>query len=171
MINKRTAVAALAVLASTLVSIGTFEGWEGNAKPPLPGDHVTGGHGSTTDENRKPFKHGAKVDPVRGLILLGRDVEDAARMVRKCAPYPMYPGEFQAFVMLAQNIGPGKGGVKDGFCVNKEGKTAIIPRRLAAGDYKGACEAILMYGNFKGKPLRGLAIRRQAEYKTCMGAE
>lgn len=171
MIRPRTAVAALAVLASTLVSIGTFEGWEGSAKPPLPGDHVTAAHGSTTDENRKPFKHGTKVDPVRGLVLLGRDVEDAARMVRKCAPYPMYSHEFQAFVMLAQNIGPGKSSVKDGFCVNKEGRTAIIPRRLAAGDYKGACEAILLYGNFKGKPLRGLAIRRQAEYKTCVGVE
>lgn len=168
---KRTHVAALAVLASTVISIGIFEGWEGSAKPPLPGDHVTGGHGSTTDENRKPFKLGAKVDPVRGLILLGRDVEDAARMVRKCAPYPMYPGEFQAFVMLAQNIGHGKGGVKDGFCVNKEGKTAIIPRRLAAGDYKGACEAILLYGNFKGKPLAGLVTRRRAEYQTCIGIE
>ena len=169
--RQRTAVAALAVLASTLVSVGMFEGWEGNAKPPLPGDHVTAAHGSTTDENRKPFKLGTKVDPVRGLILLGRDVEDAARMVRKCAPYPMHPGEFQAFVMLAQNIGPGKGGVKDGFCLNKEGKTAIIPRRLAVGDYKGACDAILLYGNFKGKPLAGLATRRRAEYQTCLEAQ
>ena len=170
MIKPRTAVAALAVLASTIVSIGTFEGWEGTAKPPLPGDHVTGGYGTTVDENRKPLKMGQKIDPVRGLILLGRDVEDAARMVRKCAPYPMYQHEFQAFVMLAQNIGHGAGGVKDGFCVNKEGRTAIIPRRLNAGDYKGACEAILLYGNFKGKPLRGLAIRRQAEYRQCTGA-
>ncbi len=159
----------IAVAASTLVAIGAFEGWEGFAKPPLPGDHVTGGHGSTTDENRKPFKLGEKIDPVRGLILLGRDVNDAAKMVRKCAPYPMFDYEFQAFVMLAQNIGHGANGVKDGFCVNKEGRQAIIPRKLAAGDYAGACKAILLYSNFKGKPLKGLTLRRQAEYKTCMG--
>lgn len=156
-------------MASTIVSIGTFEGWEGAAKPPLPGDHVTGGHGSTTDERRKPFKMGEKIDPVRGLILLGRDVEDAARMVRKCAPHPMHQHEFQAFVMLAQNIGHGAGGIKDGFCINKEGRTAIIPRRLLSGDYRGACEAILLYDKFKGKSIRGLVKRRQAEYRLCLG--
>lgn len=169
MIRQRLPIAALVVIASTIVSIGTFEGWEGSAKPPLPGDHVTAGHGSTTNESRKPFNLGEKVDPVRGLILLGRDVEDAAVMVRQCAPYPMYQYEFQAFVMLAQNIGHGAAGVKDGFCINKEGNTAIIPRKLLAGDYAGACKAILLYGNFHGKPLAGLIKRRQAEYRQCTG--
>lgn len=169
-INTRIAAPLLAVLASTLIGIGVWEGWAGLAKPPLPGDHVTGGYGSTADENRKPWTGGERINPVRGLILLNRDVEDAAKMVRKCAPYPMHQYEFNAFVSLAQNIGHGAKGVKDGFCVNQQGNRATIPRRLAAEDYEGACKDILLYGNFKGKPLSGLIKRRQQEYRTCIGA-
>jgi len=79
----------------------------------------------------------------------------------------MYQHEFDSYMLLAGNIGPGKVG-KDGFCLNKEGKRAIIPRKLLAGDYAGACEAILLYDKFHGKPLRGLTKRRQAEYQLCI---
>jgi lysozyme len=160
---KRLPIAALVLSASTLVGLAIHEGYRGTAYIPVPGDVPTIGFGET-----KGVKHGDSTDPVRAIIRLQQSADEYAMAVKRCAPVPMYQHEFDAYVSLTYNIGPGKVG-KDGFCINKQGKTAIIPRRLAAGDYKGACEAILMYGNFKGKPLAGLAKRRQAEYRMCTG--
>lgn len=161
---NRTAIAALVLSASTLVGIATHEGYRGEAYVPVKGDVKTIGYGHTGN-----VKAGDKTTPVRALVVLLDDITTHAEIVKSCVKVPLHQHEYNAFVSLAVNIGPGKVG-KDGFCINKAGKTAIIPRRLNAGDYKGACEAILMYGNFQGKPLAGLATRRQAEYKTCMGA-
>ena len=165
MIRQRSAIAALVLTAASLVGIATHEGYMGEAYVPVKGDVKTIGFGHTGN-----VKAGDRTTPVRALAVLLDDISVHAEIVKSCVKVPLYQHEYDSFVSLAVNIGPGKVG-KDGFCVNKQGKTAIIPRRLAAGDYEGACEAILMYGNFKGKPLPGLTKRRQAEYKTCMGVE
>lgn len=165
MIHQRSAIAALALSAASLVAILTHEGYRGEAYTPVPGDVPTVGYGTTGG-----VKPGDKTDPVRALNRAMADVTKFEGAIKQCVTVPLYQREYDAFVSLAYNIGPGKVG-KDGFCINKQGRTAIIPRRLAAGDYTGACEAILMYGNFKGKPLPGLTKRRLAEYKTCVGAE
>lgn len=164
----RVGAGGLLVSLGLAVGVATHEGWIGKARPPVPGDVETAGFGSTTNEQGRPFRAGEQVDPVRGLVLLGRDLEAHARIVKSCVDVPLAQNEFEAYVSLAYNIGPGHKG-KDGFCLNKEGKTAVIPRRLAAGDYRGACEAILMYANFQGRRLPGLVKRREAEYRLCMG--
>lgn len=112
---------------------------------------------------------GERVNPVRGLILLQRDASAAERIVRRCAPVPMHPWEFDAFVSLAYNVGPGKSGVKDGFCELKRGGPTSIVRRLFAFDYAGACKDILDWDKFQGKPVRGLTLRREREYRQCLG--
>lgn len=166
MIQPRAAIAVLTLSASALVGIAQWEDYRGEAYIPVAGDKTTIGFGHTG--NVKP---GDKTTPVRALVVLLDDINAHAEIVKSCVNVPLYQREYNAFVSLAVNIGYGKGGKdgKDGFCINKQGKTAIIPRRLNAGDYKGACEAILMYGNFQGKPLRGLTKRRQAEYRMCLG--
>lgn len=163
MIHPRVAIAALTISASTLVGIAAHEGYRDEAYVPVKGDVKTIGFGHTGN-----VKAGDKTTPVRALIVLLDDINAHAAIVKSCVKVPLHQHEYNSFVSLAMNIGPGKVG-KDGFCINKHGKTAIIPRRLNAGDYKGACEAILMYGNFNGKPLAGLAMRRKAEYQTCIG--
>ena len=160
--RNRTTIAALVLSAASLVGIAVHEGYVEVATPPVRGDVPTNGFGHTG------VKAGAKTTPVRALVMLLDDINRHSAIVKSCVKVPLHQYEYDAYVSLALNIGPGKVG-KDGFCVNKEGKTAIIPRRLNAGDYKGACEAILMYGNFKGKPLAGLGTRRRAEYVTCLG--
>lgn len=160
---RRLPVAALVLSASAIVGLAVHEGYRGTAYIPVPGDVPTIGFGHTGK-----VKSGDRTTPVRALAVLLDDANRHAAIVKSCVTVPLYQHEYDAFVSLAMNIGPGKVG-KDGFCVNKHGKMAIIPRRLLAGDYEGACEAILMYGNFKGKPLAGLAKRRQAEYKQCAG--
>lgn len=170
MSNKtRLAVASMALSASGLVAIAVSEGWEPVARPPVAGDVPTGGFGSTRKEGGAPMPAGERLDPVRGLILLQRDASEAERTVQRCAPVPMFQHEFDAFVSLAYNVGPGKAGVKDGFCELRRGGPSTIVRRLHALDYDGACRSILDWDKFQGRPLRGLTLRRQREHRQCMG--
>ncbi len=152
----RTTAAALVLSAAGLIGIAVSEGWDPVARPPVPGDVPTGGFGSTRTENG-PMKAGEQINPVRGLILLQRDAGDAERVVRRCAPVPMYQHEFDAAVSLAYNIG-GKA-----FC----GST--VARRFNAGDYEGACNAFLMWDKFRGRTLPGLVARRERERAMCLG--
>lgn len=154
--SRIAVVASLVLSASGLIGIAVSEGWEPVARPPVQGDVPTGGFGSTRAESG-PMKAGERIDPVRGLILLKRDAAEAERIVRRCAPVPMYQHEFDAAVSLAYNIG-GKA-----FC----GST--VARRFNAGDYAGACDAVLMWDKFQGRALRGLTLRRERERAMCLG--
>lgn len=150
---NRIHVAALSLSAAALVGIAVHEGFKPNAYIPVPGDVPTIGFGTT--EN---VKMGDKVTVERGLVLLLEDATEFEQTVKRCAPVPMYQHEFDAFVSLTYNIGGGA------FC----GST--MARMLKAGDYEGACKQILRWDKFKGKPLRGLTIRRQQEYQKCIGS-
>ncbi|MBS0501107.1 MAG: glycoside hydrolase family protein [Proteobacteria bacterium] len=166
--NARTLVAALTLSAAGLIGIATSEGWEPVARAPVPGDVPTGGFGSTRAESG-PMQAGERIDPVRGLILLRRDAAEAERIVRRCAPVPMHQHEFDAFVSFTYNFGPGKAGVKDGFCELKRGGPPTLLRNLLSGDYAGACDALLAWDKFQGQPMRGLTLRRQRERAQCLG--
>jgi lysozyme len=151
--NKgRTFVAALVISAATLVGIASHEGYVEIATPPVKGDVPTNGFGAT-----KGVREGDRTTPVRALIRLNSEIEEHAQAVRRCAPVPMYQHEFDAYVSLTYNIGQGA------FC------KSTLAKKLNALDYPGACKEILKWDKFKGQPLRGLTIRRQAEYKQCMG--
>ena len=91
--------------------------------------------------------------------------------LKQCVRVPLHQHEYDAYVSLAYNIGPGKDGVADGFCWLKRGGPSTLVRRLNAGDYEGACRSILEWDKFGNppKPLRGLTVRRQQEYQQCMG--
>jgi lysozyme len=148
---SRTTVSALVISASALVSIALHESYRSDAYIPVPGDVPTIGFGTTHG-----VKPGDRTTPERALVLLLSDADKYAKAVKKCAPVPMYQHEFDAMTSLTYNIGPGA------FC------NSTIAKRLRAGDYKGACEGILAWDKFKGKPLRGLTKRRQAEYMMCI---
>lgn len=152
MISQRIAIAALGVSAAALVGIAQHEGYRGEAYIPVAGDRATIGFGQANG-----VQPGDKTDPVRALIRLSRDAEIHARAVRECAPVPMHQWEFDSAVMLTYNIGP------TAFC------RSTAAKRFGALDYAGACDAYLMWDKFKGRTLRGLTIRRQAERKLCLG--
>lgn len=152
-LTRRTEVAGLVLAASTLVGIALHESYREDAYLPTPNDVPTVGFGTTGG-----VKMGDKITPERALVRLLADAGRFEAAVKRCAPVPMYPHEFAAFVSLSYNIGEGA------FC------RSTVARRLNAGDYAGACQAILMWDRQAGKTLRGLTIRRQAEYKQCMGA-
>nr|WP_301302403.1 lysozyme [Methylorubrum extorquens] len=92
--------------------------------------------------------------------LLLKRLDEFAGKVEQCVKKPMSDLTLVAFTGTAYNIGSG------GFC----GSTIV--RRYNAGDYKGACDAILMWNkarvNGKMQPVRGLTLRRERERAKCL---
>ena len=152
-IGVRIAISALALSASALVGIAVHEGYSPVAYRPVPGDVPTIGFGTTDG-----VKMGDRTDPVQALTRKLADVQRFEGALRQCVRVPLHQHEYDAFLSLAYNIGPGA------FC----GSTLV--RRLNAGDYAGACAEILRWDRFQGQPLRGLTLRRQAEHRQCSGA-
>lgn len=142
---------ALRLSAVGLVGIASWEGYKSVAYIPVPGDVPTIGFG-TTDQ----VKMGDTIDPVTALQRKIRDVEKFEGAVRQCVRVPLHQHEYDAYLSLAYNIGPGA------FC------NSTLVRKLNAGDYAGACQQILRWDRFKGQPLAGLAKRRQSEHLQCI---
>jgi lysozyme len=150
--KARIVIGALTLSASALVGIAVHEGYRGEAYIPVKGDVPTIGFGTTAG-----VKPGDRIEPVQALVRKLQDVQRFEGALRQCVRVPLHQHEYDAFLSLAYNIGPGA------FC----GSTLV--RRLNAGDYAGACAEILRWDRFRGEPLRGLTLRRQAENRQCLG--
>lgn len=150
--KARIVIGALTLSASALVGIAVHEGYRGEAYRPVPGDVPTIGFGTTDG-----VKPGDRIEPVQALVRKLQDVQRFEGALKQCVRVPLHQHEYDAFLSLAYNIGPGA------FC----GSTLV--RRLNAGDYAGACAEILRWDRFRGEPLRGLTLRRQAESRQCLG--
>lgn len=61
-----------------------------------------------------------------------------------------------AATSLAYNIG------------SKAYERSTVARRFSAGDWKGACDAFLMWTKAGGREVKGLRIRREKERAICM---
>lgn len=154
MINRpRSAIAGIVLSAAALVGLALSEGYSDTAIIPVPGDVPTIGFGST--EGVKP---GDRITPPKALARALTDVQKYEGAIKRCVSVPLHQHEYDAYVSLAYNIGPGA------FCAS------TLVKKLNRQDYAGACEQILVWDKFKGKPLRGLTLRRQAEYRQCTGA-
>lgn len=153
----RNRIAALVVSAVGLTTLGLYEGLKDKAYIPVPGDRPTIGLGSTLYEDGSPVKMGDKITKERAYILFKNTLGVYELAVKKCVNVPLHQYEFDAYVSLTYNIGGYR------FCQSS------IPVKLTAYDYAGACKEILRYDKVKNKVLRGLTIRRQDEYKTCLG--
>lgn len=136
--NKvRVIAAALSLSAAGIVGIMTREGFSPVAYPdPVHGTRVpTIGFGST-----EGVKMGDTVTVVQAAQRTLREVGQYERGLKGCANVPLYQHEYDAYVELIHNIG-----VRN-FCTNpRTGGPGVIVRHLNAGDYRGACEAILQY--------------------------
>ncbi len=149
---NRSQVASLSLSALALVGLVTFEGYTDRAVIPIPGDVPTIGFGTTAG-----VKLGDKTDPVTALRKAYQDVENKETAVKKCVKVPLYQYEYDAYLSLAYNIGTGN------FC----GSTLV--KKLNQLDYSGACKEILRWNRAQGQVVKGLTLRRQAEYEKCTG--
>ena len=157
--HPRTAIGALVVSASALVTLAVHEGYTDRAVIPVPGDRPTSGFGSTFNTDGTPVKMGDTTTPVAALQRTLAHIQKDEAGLKRCITAPLHQYEYDAAVSLVYNIGP------TAFC----GST--VARRFNAGDYRGACDAFLMWNKFQGRELRGLTLRRERERATCLGVE
>lgn len=151
-VKSRIAVAILSLSAAGLVGLVAKEGYSDKAIIPVPGDVPTYGFGTTAG-----VKLGDTITPPKALARALQDVQKFEGALKQCVKVPLHQYEYDAYISLEYNIGEGA------FC------NSTLVKRLNSGDYYGACQQILVWDKFKGIPLRGLTIRRQAEYRQCMG--
>lgn len=97
---------------------------------------------------------------------------EALETVSRCAPgVKLSINEWAAWGSFTYNVGPGRKGVKDGFCVLKSGSKPTLLKKLLAGDYTGACNELPKWVGplVNGKPLKGIVLRRADELAVCLG--
>jgi lysozyme len=150
--NQRIAVAALSFSAAAFGGLVLRENYTDTAVIPVPGDVPTVGFGTTDG-----VKLGDRITPPKAVQRALLDVAKYEGAMKQCVTAPLHQYEYDAFLSLAYNIGP------TAFC----GSTLV--RKVNAYDYRGACDEILRWDKFKGKPLRGLTERRQQEHAQCLG--
>lgn len=130
MSKARIAVSALALSAAGLVGILTREDIKLQAYPdPVHGWAVpTIGAGSIDG-----VKQGDTITPLGAVQRTLREVQVFEGRLKGCMKAPLHQGEYDAYMELAHNIGPGA------FCAS------TLVKRLNSGDYLAACDAILMW--------------------------
>ena len=148
----RRPIAALALSAAALVGIAVHEGYSDRAYRPVAGDVPTIGFGTTGG-----VKMGDTITPPKALARALEDIQAFEGALKRCVKVPLHQHEYDAYLSLSYNIGAAA------FC----GSTLV--RKLNAQDYDDACEEILRWDKFQGRPLAGLTRRRQEEYRKCIG--
>jgi lysozyme len=151
-VNPRIVVAALSLSAVGFGGLVAYEGYSETPITPIPGDKLTIGFGTT--EGVKP---GDKITAPKAVARALQDVAKYEGALKRCVTAPLHQYEFDAFLSLSYNIGP------TNFC----GSTLV--RKLNALDYSGACREILRWDRAQGRQVRGLTLRRQSEYRLCIG--
>ena len=139
-------------------SIAVFERFVPKPYMPTPQDVPTIGYGSTVnpDTGKKIRLSDPPISEPTAKRWLIKDVRKFEREMRGCVKVPVTQGEWDAYTSLAYNIG------SFNFC------HSTLVRKLNTMDYAGACAQILRWDRQKGRALRGLTIRRKAEYKMCV---
>lgn len=157
--NARVAIGALSLSAAALIALWDQEGWTERAVIPVPGDVPTVGPGLTKRPDGSPVRAGDTVKPLEGAKRSLSHIQKDEAGVKRCVHVPLHQYEYDAYLSLAYNIGP------TAFCAS------TLVKKLNAQDYLNACREILRWDRFQGKPLRGLTLRREREYRQCMNSD
>lgn len=155
--KSRLVPAALTLSALGLAGIAVHEGYRPRAYDDGVGVQTVG-FGTTTRADGSPVKPGDTTTPERAVVRLAVDADAIQQRMRACiGEVPLYPHEWDAYVSLAYNIGPGA------FC----GSTLVKKLKTMPPDYAGACDQLLRWTKAGGRELPGLVRRRQAEHRLC----
>lgn len=159
------AVAGLGAAGIAGFVIPPFEGREYFAYPDI------GGVWTICEGHTTGVKKGDIADDADCDRMTAQDVAIAGATLDRCAPgVAMPPYRRAAFIIFIHNMGPGKKGVKDGFCVLwKTGNWSTMRRKLVNGDQIGACNQLPLWNSAAGQKLKGLTERRTVERLICLG--
>ena len=140
--SSRVLVGVLSMSAAAFVARISHEGYTTQAIIPTRGDVPTKGFGSTVNANGARVRMGEAIDPVTAVRLALTHIQKDEAKIKQCigVNVALHQAEFDVYTELAYNIG------NYNFCTNpKTGGPGLIPRKLKAGDYAGACDGILAY--------------------------
>lgn len=134
--TKRAAIGGLVLSAAGLIAMVSHEGYRDKAYIPIPGDRPTVGFGSTFHEDGSPVKMGDTTTPVRALIKAQAHISREEAVFRDSLPgVELHQGEYDLYMDWVYQYGTGAW-IASG-----------MRRELLVGDYKAACDALLMYRN------------------------
>jgi lysozyme len=167
---------AVGLLTVSMAGFGTWmgsEGWSDGPIIPTKGDRPTIGHGSTFYENGEPVK---LTDPPitreRGAVLARALMsKDEKRLVESLPGAQLHLEEFEVYTDFIGQYGVG----------NWRGST--MRKKVLAGDYAGACQALLRYRFAAGYDCSttvngrlntrcsGVWLRQLERHAKCMAAQ
>jgi GH24 family phage-related lysozyme (muramidase) len=119
---------------------------------------LTIGVGHTSAAGAPTVAPGMTITAAQSDEILSRDLKTFEKGVRDAVKVALRQNEFDALVSLAFNIG-----------VGAFSKSTLV-KKLNAGDSKGAADQFLVWNKAKGKTIKGLTTRRQAERSQFLSA-
>ncbi|RSZ60048.1 lysozyme [Massilia atriviolacea] len=160
--NIRMGIGVLVLSAGAFVGMLTREGYTDTVVIPTKGDVPTIGFGTTGG-----VKMGDRTTPVKAAQRALLDVRTYEGAIKQCVRAPLTQAEYDVYVDLTYNIGSAA------FC----GSTIV--KRLNVGDYRAACDAILLYRFAAGydcstpgnKRCAGVWTDRQRSHAQCVAAQ
>jgi lysozyme len=171
-VRQRVAVGLLTVSLSGFGAWKASEGFTDTAVIPTKGDVPTLGHGSTHYEDGTPVKLGDKITPERAERLARNLMKKDEKALANSLPgVKLHLEEFEVYVDFIGQYGIG----------NWRGSTSR--KRLLAGDYAGACKALLRFRYaagydcstlINGKPNKrcyGVWTRQLQRHDKCMSVQ
>lgn len=141
------------IAAAIGFAIPVIEKWEGTRLDPYR--DIVGVMTVCTGETRVEMRRYTRAECRTMLETAARS--DYAAAVLRCAPMLQHRAyALAASISLAYNIGGAA------FC------RSSVARRFNAGNWRGGCDAFLMWNKAGGKVVRGLDNRRRDERALCL---
>lgn len=133
--KARIAIALLSVSAAGfLIPLATSEHYVGTAMIPTKNDRPTLGFGSTFHTDGSPVKLGDKTDPVRALVMLQAHVAREERIFQRSLEGAyLHQAEYDLYMGWTYQYGTGAWA------------KSSMRRHILAGEYRAACDALLLY--------------------------
>lgn len=127
-------VAAMSLSAIGFIGIVTHESYTDTAIIPTKNDVPTVGFGSTKKEDGSPVKLGDTTTPVRALVMAQAHLSREETMFRESLPgVKLTQGEYDLYVDFLYQYGI------------SNWRSSSMRRHLLAGNYKDACDALLLW--------------------------
>lgn len=139
-------------------------GWEKYAcKPYLDvGGRLTWGYGHLQKPGETPPTF---ISPGDALALLKADAQVFVEIANKNLKVQLNQNQFDAFISILYNVGPGVPKVKDGIIILRTGKPSTLLTDINSGAYAAAANQFPQWDKVDGLVVRGLRNRRIAEQR------
>lgn len=164
----RVIVAGLGLSATAFIGLVSHEGYTERAVVPTINDRPTVGFGSTFHEGGEPVRMGDTTTPVRALIKAQAHIAREEQIFRDSLPgVALHQAEYDLYMDWVYQYGTGAW------------SKSSMRRALVAGEYRAACDALLLYrfsGGFDcstpgNRRCAGVWTRQQERHAKCLAAQ